>query len=56
MHNMSKLNSMARNIIGKPMTSKEQKRVEELRAEVKSGKITVQEAHAIWDKEMGYDG
>jgi len=46
------LNHLYRRIRGKPMTKSQRKLLEELRARVKSGEITVAEGHKIWDKKV----
>lgn len=49
---MKELNRLAKDILGKPMTKKQKRLLEALRRKVKTGEITVQEAHETWNKRL----
>lgn len=46
------LNSLVKEIMGKPMTPKEKKPLKELRDKVARKEITVAEGHKIWDAKV----
>jgi len=47
------LNKLARAMMGPPMTREQLEELEQLRSQVKTGKITVTEAHEIWNEKYG---